>query len=256
MLPIKLTMSANTVTTCCLRQITTTPVLEKHLIKTVRSKGRKIDIDLMDEEVNLPNKPKKPPCPWITFVQEKKGSLLQQMPGVPISQITPIIAREWKSIDQTRYLKEFEQKVAKYKEQLDHYNNSLTDEQLKYLKLKKSLLRDHNAFKELRKTKPLPLFPRNSANLYAAERYKDPVIKRRIEQEGSQAVGKSIFEEYRNLSQVEKDKFSKQQQEDRLRFKQEFDQWYKNICEDGSIRRAVREQADALHQRLKSINYA
>lgn len=253
LLPIK--FDASMVSLNIFRQISGSQMMNKHVIMTVNTKGRKIDLDSMDEQVNLPTKPKKPAGPWIKFVQERKETFMRENPGAPISKITPLLAREWKMINQTKYQEEFEVQKENYKKCLQEYNNSLTDQQKKYLKLKKSLVRDHNGFKELKKTRPLPPLPRNPANIYSSERYKDPAIRELLSSEGSAKVSKIIFEEYRSLSDNEKAEYLKKQKEDKLRFKKEFDTWYQDICNDASLRLAVREQAEAYYQRLKSLNY-
>lgn len=219
---------------------------------TAASKGRKIDIGSIEQKMDLPARPKKPYTPYIMYMLERKTTLMETRPGVSVVPLVKIISREWKNIDRTKYVEAYENAHKEYKKKIEDYENSLTPEQKDYLKLKTDLQRQHNAFKELKKVCPPPRQPVNRAAMFAKHMLAKPEYSERMKQSKTAEVFKEIHEMYRLLPDHEKQKYDQLAEEDKLRYHQELDEWYDKIRNDPSVRKSVREQADAYYLNNKS----
>lgn len=205
-------------------------------------------------DARLPAKPKKPITPWIAFVRERKNELLAQKGKMSAPELTSILSEEWKQVDQSRYDEEFKQKHEEYQKLVEEYENSLTNEQRDLLDLQRTLKRETKAAKMLRKTNP-PIMPRNPANLYCHERCKQGDFKEMLKYKKPSQLFSDIFKEYRSLSESEKQKYINMQEEDKVRFQQEFIAWYEGIQANENLTKVAREQADVVRARLKALNY-
>lgn len=216
-------------------------------------KTPKLNSDLQEAETDLPQRPKKPVTPWISFLRDHKDEQLRHR-SMKASELAAILAKEWQSADKSRYLEEYKQRQEEYRRAIESYESSLNDQQRALIKLKKDLKRESKAMKKLRSLNP-PILPRNPANMYCVERCKDPDIKARMKIKKSSLVLGDLFAEYRNLSPSEKERYLELQQKDKQRFQHEFNQWYNGIQSDSSLSKTVREKADLLHARFKALNW-
>jgi transcription factor A len=204
--------------------------------------------------VEVPEKPKKPVTPWISFVRERKDEVLRQRGKMSASQLSVILAQEWKHTDKAKYEQEYKQKHEEYMRLVEDYQNSLTPEQIDQLDLRKSAKRESKAMKQLRKTNP-PVMPRNPANLYCHERSKQDDFKEMLKHKKAAQVFSDIFKEYRQLSDAEKQKYIEMQEEDKARFQKEFLAWYESVQANENLTKAAREQANMMRERLVAMNY-
>lgn len=210
--------------------------------------------NLMDQDVILPTKPKRPITPWLAFVRDRKDDILRQKDKMTAAELTVILSREWKYIDKTRYEQVYSQQVQEYQRKLTDYEQSLTKEHKRHIKLQKEEKRQARADKLLKKTNP-PVLPRNPANLFCHERSKDADIKELLKSKKSSEVFKDIFREYRSLSDMEKKRYINMQADDKSRFQNEFLAWYEGIQKDETLTKAALDKADALRDRYKSLKY-
>lgn len=219
---------------------------------TATSRGRKIDVESIEQKLDLPIKPKKPNTPYLLYMMERKQSILRDQPGMSVVPLSKIIANEWKNVDRTQYVRAYESAHSIYKKKLEEYNESLTQEQKDYLKIRDDLRRQHNAFKELRKACPPPKQPIHKSSMYTRHTLAKPEYKELIKQKPMGEIFKQVHEEYQNLSDEEKDKYERLAQEDRVRYEKELDEWYAKIKADLSIRKSVREQANVYYTNFRS----
>lgn len=88
------------------------------------------------EEVELPEKPKKPVPTFLLYLQSIRPKLLEENPDIKVTEIIRRASKEWNNIDptvkndfKTRYSHSYQQ----YLENLKQYNESLTDKQREHL---------------------------------------------------------------------------------------------------------------------------
>lgn len=216
------------------------------------SRRNDIPADLVD--VNLPEKPKKPVTPWISFVRERKDEVLRRKAKMTAAELAVILAREWKQMDKTKYEQEYKAQQEQYKNLIEHYQTSLTADQLDLLEFQKNAKREAKASKLLRKTH-LPVLPRNAANFYCQERSKQNDFKEQLKYKKSAQLFSEIFKEYKGLSDDEKAKYIEMQDEDRARFQHEFIGWYESVQTNENLTKAAREQANMLRDKFKARKY-
>lgn len=223
-------------------------------VTTVGKKAQKITAALMEAELDLPIKPKKPVTPWVAFVRDRKDELMNQNRGITAAEIAQILAREWKDSDKSQYEREYNDRRQVYLKKVEEYENSLTDQHREYLAVKKDLVKENRALKSIRKTKP-PKLPRTCTNLFTQKRWNDPDIQEQVKHRSATEVLRDLFKEYRELSPEEKEKYIAMQQKDRLRFKTEFSKWYESVKNDSSLSHAARDQANIMQAKFKALSY-
>lgn len=217
-------------------------------------KPHKLRTAIMEAEINLPPKPKKPITPWLAFVRDRKDEVLRQHGTLPANKLTQILSKEWKDLDKTDYVREFEIRQENYYAKVEDYKNSLTDAQREYLNLRRDYLREDKANQVIRRSKP-PKLPRNIPNMYIYDRCQEPHIKDQMKDRKASEVFSDLFKEYRELSEEQKQKYVNLQEDDKIRFQQEFMQWYDSIKSDKTLGKAVIEQANIMYERYKALSY-
>lgn len=235
------------------RMITTGCLLNLAASRT-SVKTNKVNTAIMGADIDLPTKPRKPITPWLAFVREKKDDILKLKEKMAASELATILAKEWKNTDKTKYEREYDEKYQEYLRQVQNYQNSLTDQHRNYLNLKKDAKRESKALRQLRKTK-IPVWPRNSANLFCKERCKQADIKEQMKHRKPHDVFRDLFKEYRALTDAEKKKYIDMQEEDKSRFQNEFLAWYEGVQSNDELNRSALEQANKMRDRLKALNY-
>lgn len=213
----------------------------------------KID-SALDLGINLPEKPKRPPNPWLIFCRERRDEVMRQNSNFKVSDVASALSREWKNIDKSKYEEEFNHRQEQYLKQLEDYERSLTDEQRDYRVEKKELEREAKYHRMIVKLKP-PKLPRNSANLYVNVMCKRPEIQEKMVYSKPNEVLKFLFEEYRSLSDQEKAKYDDMRQVDIARFEREFDAWYANVIDDPKLTKAVKAIATNMRDRFRKLKY-
>lgn len=219
------------------------------------SKIKKINDVLSQANIDLPNRPKKPVTPWIMFVRERKDQVIAEHGSkMSAAEISKILAKEWQRIDKSRYENEYKRLHQDYERRIKAYEDALTDEQLDLIGFQKEAKRESRAMKQLKKTGP-PVMPRNPANLYCHVRSKQDDFKELLKTKRPPEVFKEIFQEYRSLSDSEKQKYLAMQEEDKSRFQQEFLAWFEGVQNNENLTKAVREQANQMRERLRALKY-
>lgn len=214
------------------------------------SKRSRLNPDL--QGIAVPPKPKKPVTPWLAYLHERKDEVIARNGPMTASQLAMILSKDWQGADKSRYQADFERKLKQYHLAKDAYQNSLTDEQRAVIEHQKNLQKESKELRQLRATKP-PLQPRNSLSLYCSERCKHSDVKERMKNEKSTAVLKDLKEEYKRLSDSEKQKYLDMQADDRRRFGHEFIKWHHSVSSDITIPKALRDRADALYARFAAL---
>lgn len=211
-----------------------------------QARGVKLDIE-------VPLRPKKPVTPWIAFVRERKEEIMSQR-RMTAPEIASILSKEWRQIDRSRYEQDYFKRREDYLRDLQNFENSLTEEQRDMLDVQKSAKRENRATKEIRKTNP-PVLPRNSANFFCKKRSKDADIVEKLKTQRISEVFSNLFKEYRRLPADVKRKYVEMQEQDRVRFRNEFLDWYKDIHMNRELTKAAKDKAKVMRDRLKALNY-
>lgn len=234
--------------------ISTSPIVDKYIVTTASSKGRKIDLDQMEAQISMPPKPKKPFSPWIAFVRENKKDLMDANPGAGIQKLTPDLSKLWMSTDRSKYLEDYESRKTEYQAQIEGFNNSLTEEQQAFLKLRAGLIREHNALGQLKRAYPIPKRPRSAANLYTSKRVQDSDMKaRKASGEKMSELFSIILKEYTEMSSKAKQQYFNLQENDKERFRYEINQWFAKVNGDENLRKSIKQQAKDLYDRFKEL---
>lgn len=210
----------------------------------------------VEEDLNLPPRPKQPLTPWQAFVREKKDEVLRHNPAITAPQMAKILAKDWENTDKLAYKSVFEEEKKIFLERLNEYNNSLTNDQIDYLSKKKSLDKQAKALRELRRHK-LPSKPRTAVSLYVADKSSDPSIKEEMRGIGNAAkVLARLNSEYKDfVSDSEKEKYVKMAQEERQKFREDFENWYNAIQSNKDITLAARKLATELYSKYSRLGY-
>lgn len=236
------------------RSLSTSPSSSHAPVLAVGTKASKINAAIMEAELDLPTKPKKPLTPWLAFVKDRKDEVLSQKYKMTASELAVILSKEWRYLDKSKYEKEYHERRDEYLRQTENYENSLTNQQREYLGIRKNLLREDKALRYLKRSKP-PKLPRTCANFYCTERCKEPEIKEAMKSGNSGKVFSDLFKEYRSLSEYEKEKYVKLAQQDRVRFQEEFRLWYEGVLATPNLNKNVHEQANIMHAKFEALNY-
>lgn len=236
------------------RSITLNSRVDSAHVATVGKRAQKITAALMEAEIDLPVKPKKPITPWVAFVKDRKDQVLSQKQGMTAAEMAQRLSREWKNLDRSRYEREYNDRREIYLKEVEDYKNALTDQHREYLAVKRSLIKENKALKSIRKTKP-PKLPRTCTNLFTQERWSSPEVQEELKTRPATEILKDLFKEYRELSPERKEKYVIMQQEDKIRFKNEFLRWYETVKDDKSLSHAAREQADIMKAKFEALSY-
>lgn len=224
------------------------------LNRVMTAEKRKEKQQLLEMELNLPSKPKKPRTPWLLFMQSRLGDLKSQSEKMTAPQIVSILSEEWKRVDKTPYEEQYSRDRDEYLRQLESYYDSLNDDHKNYLEQKRVQNRRSNAMKQLRKTNP-PKTPRNCAQMYSKERFKDPEVKAQLATMKPAQIFSKLFEEYRALPAEEKQKYIEMQEKDKSRFSAEFYDWYQEIQNNDDLSKSAREEAETMRNRFVNLGY-
>lgn len=100
----------------------------------------------------LPPKPKKPLNPYFLYLQSVRDKLQREYPNMKRTEFIKKASQEWAKIDPTikqQFQKQHDDEYAMYKQKLENYNNSITEEQriqiIEGLMKKKELLEKNQA---------------------------------------------------------------------------------------------------------------
>lgn len=204
----------------------------------------------LQAQTSIPEKPKKPVTPWIAFIRDRRGDILRQKPDASVTEITSTLAKEWRQMDKSRYIDDYQRRRDEHSRRVEAYENSLTFEQLNLIEQEKSKKRESRAQKEIKKTNP-PTKPRNAANLFISSRSNDLDVRERLKHSSMAEILKSLAEEYRNLSDSEKQRYLNMQEDDRQRYRQQFAQWYDSIQKRTDLTKAARQIAETMRIKAK-----
>lgn len=204
----------------------------------------------LQAQTSVPERPKRPLSPWNAFFLDRREDILKHKPDAKLAEISSTIAKEWRDMDKSRYIDDYQKRREEYLRQIEEYENSLTFEQLDLIEQEESKKRDLKARKEISKTHP-PTKPRNAYNLYASVRFNDLNFREGLKNSPTHELLKILAEEFRNLSDNEKQKYLDMQENDKRRYKQELAQWYEGIQKRTNLSKAARQIADNMRLKAK-----
>lgn len=200
----------------------------------------------------MPEKPKRPRTPWIEFVTEKKNKYHEE--GMNAVELARLIAKEWESTDKTRYQKEYERAREIYRQKKQIYESSLTEQQREYLGVMKEVKEEEKNIRRMRALKP-PRRPRNALTLFIKEKCQNDTTKEAMKTNPPTQVLNRLGQEFKDLSDYEREIYVRKAEEDKLRFKDEFLAWYESVVSDESLPASIQMRIKAMHDRYKGLNY-
>ena len=118
---------------------------------------------------DLPEKPKRPPSPWLLFLAERRDELKQQpeYEELTLMEMSKKISKEWRNfdeLDKLPYKEKYEESLGDYKRRIKEYKTNLTAEDKRLLRnIKSNSKQDIRAFA---KEFPKPKYPGNGYILF------------------------------------------------------------------------------------------
>ncbi|XP_025157047.1 transcription factor A, mitochondrial isoform X2 [Harpegnathos saltator] len=182
----------------------------------------------------LPPKPKKPLNPYFLYFQSVRNKLQQEHPGIKYIELIKKVSQEWAKIDPTikqKFQKQHDENYTVYKQKLDHYNNSITDDQrmliIEELMKKKGVLEKNQTKQKLmelgKPKRPLSaylIFLRNKKDS------KDPKIPQK-------EWIKNLSNEWNKMTTEDKDKYYTEAKELQEKYNTDLKKWEQNMIQMG-----------------------
>lgn len=198
--------------------------------------------------LNLPEKPKRPLTPYFKYSQDRRQTLMKEHPDWKITQVTIQCASEWKNLDpsdkekyETNFKREMEEYAAKYLE----YKNSLTDEHKQAIKLynresKKAKLKKEKrkAMKDYQKPKK----PIGAYMLYILDEVKSYPDKTYIQ------LMSELKDKWAELSEGAKSKYITEAARRAEQYQEDLKKWENKMIQEGNeelVRRSTLEGKSA-----------
>lgn len=214
---------------------------------------QKINSALKDTVVNLPVKPKKPYTAWVAFVLDRKDALMRNEKMTAV-ELSIRLAQEWKQTDKSDYLNDYKRRREEFDRKLEEFKNSITQSDKDLIESNRALLKQRKSINQLSRTKP-PKLPANPANFYIKDRLKQADMQEKLKTNKVSELFKILFNEYRSLRPEEKEKYIQMRQEDKLRFIDEFNNWYHETKNNPKLNKLAKKQADTMYARVKALYY-
>lgn len=100
-----------------------------------------------------------------------------------------------------------------------------------------------------------PTLPRHPLSLYQKERSADPDIIERKAEKNFGRVLRDITREFKALSDDEREVYTIKSEEDRRRFKDEFEKWHGSIINDPAAPEHIKQEAIKRKEKYTRLNY-
>ncbi|EEB11642.1 transcription factor A, putative [Pediculus humanus corporis] len=174
------------------------------------STTRNVSKKVVPAYLNLPEQPKRPVTPFLEFSNKMLKNYASS--NLPHSEVRKIISSKWNDISEEEKMalkEEYKKSYAKYKEDLQNYENSLTDEQKKSIEIAEKELKlnqEQKIVKNLREKRSRDL-DKPKKPLTSFFKFKQAQKKKDNESilEFSQRIGKM----WKSLSDKDKAEFTK-----------------------------------------------
>lgn len=110
----------------------------------------------------LPEKPKRPPSPWLLFLAERRKELYEhaEYESISLIEMSKKISVEWRNfeeIDKIPYKEKYEDSVSDYRERMQDYKDNLTPADKRLLRSIK--MDGKHEVRKFEKDYPKPKFP-------------------------------------------------------------------------------------------------
>ncbi|CAI9177815.1 unnamed protein product [Rangifer tarandus platyrhynchus] len=195
---------------------------------------------------NLSGYPKKPMTSYVRFSKEQLPIFKAQNPDAKNSELIRKIAKLWRELPDSEkkiYEDAYRADWQIYKEEINRIQEQLTPSQM--VSLEKEIMQKRLKKKALIKKRELtmlgkPKRPRSAYNIFIAERFQEA-------RDGtSQVKLKAINENWKNLSNSQKQVYVQLAEDDKIRYYNEMKSWEEQMMEVGRedlIRRSMKYPA-------------
>ena len=174
---------------------------------------------------SLPEKPKRPPSPWILFLSERRNQLKHQpeYEDLTLMEMTKKISEEWRSFDELDtipYREKYNELLSSYKRRMEEYKTSLTPEEKRVLRsIKSDRKQDMRAFE---KEFPKPKYPGNGYILFMKSCLKESP---RSEDEDMKDWIRECAQRWQNLEEKTKLQLNEQASPLMRKYREEMKEW-------------------------------
>ena len=173
----------------------------------------------------LPEKPKRPPSPWLLFLTERRNQLKQQpeYEDLTLMEMSKKISEEWRNfdeLDKVPYREKYNEVLSSYKQRMEEYKTSLTPEDKRILRsIKSGRKQDIRAFE---KEFPKPKYPGNGYILFVKSCLKESP---RSEDEDMKDWIRECAQRWQNLEAETKLQLNEQASPLMKKYREEMKEW-------------------------------
>ncbi|XP_003473618.2 transcription factor A, mitochondrial [Cavia porcellus] len=176
--------------------------------------------------------PKRPANAYARFLKEKLSITRAQNPGTKITEIMRRLGEQWKELPDAEkkiYEDAYKEEWKAYKEERNRINETLSLSERAVLAQSKTQnhLKRKGIIKKELLTLGKPKRPRTAYNIYLAEYIPD------CEATTIQAKWKSAYENWKNLSDSQKQVYEQLAEDDKIRYRNEIKSWEEQMIEVG-----------------------
>ncbi|XP_017745401.1 PREDICTED: transcription factor A, mitochondrial [Rhinopithecus bieti] len=197
--------------------------------------------------------PKKPVSSYLRFSKEQLPIFRAENPDAKPTELIRRIAKLWRELPDSKkkiYQDAYRADWQVYKEKISRFKEQLTPSQI--TSLEKEIMDKHLKRKAMTKRKELtqlgkPKRPRSAYNVYVAEKFQE------AKGDSPQEKLKTVKENWKNLSDSEKELYIRLAKEDEIRYHNEMNSWEEQMIEAGRkdlLRRTIKQRQNMV---LRSI---
>ncbi|XP_023041347.1 transcription factor A, mitochondrial isoform X2 [Piliocolobus tephrosceles] len=189
--------------------------------------------------------PKKPVSSYLRFSKEQLPIFRAENPDAKPTELIRRIAKLWRELPDSKkkiYQDAYRADWQVYKEKISRFKEQLTPNQI--TSLEKEIMDRHLKRKAMTKRKELTLLgkpkrPRSAYNIYVADRFQE------AKGDSPQEKLKTVKENWKNLSDSEKELYIRLAKEDEIRYHNEMKCWEEQMIEAGRkdlLRRTIKQR--------------
>lgn len=189
----------------------------------------------IENQLNLPARPKKPITPFFRFSSLHRQELKEKHPGLPITEISKKLAKIWEMADpkmKQELNEQYKKEMDEFSQAKINYSLSLTEEQKQALKQVKGEVAEEKKKRRLKKkSKELgkPKRPGSSFILFA---------KSRKDQRGDTSVYDwqlKLSREWEQMSDSQKQPYVDQAKRAFINYSKDIEAWEANMIKEGHL---------------------
>ncbi|XP_018351305.1 PREDICTED: transcription factor A, mitochondrial [Trachymyrmex septentrionalis] len=184
------------------------------------------------EKDSIPPKPKKPPNAYLLYYSSIKNKLLKEYPHCKQKELVKIASEKWAQLDSTikqNLQMQFHEQYSIYKQKLIDYENSLTNEQKKKLKLlKKEHTSEQNKIKQKFMELGMPKRPASAFVLFMQNK-KDTKKSYELQKDWIS----NLANEWKNMTTVDRNKYNAEANDLAKKYKIEMQKWKEEMIQAG-----------------------